>query len=86
MPDPDLRVHQQLSFICGPGTCITSYAERPERDIAAAVLEDASDWLGALRRLERRHVPPGVEAALSAAHEAAIGWVEWLDRQGAHRV
>lgn len=78
--EPDQRVHGVNSFICGDGGCVVAFHEKPERSIAGAICEDAGDWLGLLRNLERRNVPDGVMSAVETALEAVANWVDWLDR------
>lgn len=78
-------VHQQLSFVCGSGLpgCVVTFCEKPERSIGGALLEDVTDWMQALQRLEHRRVPQGVLDAASALHEALANWVDLMDRDAA---
>lgn len=71
-------------FICGSGGCDakTFSSPRPERAIAGQLLEETGAWWRAIRDLQPEHeVPLGIPAAIEAAYQASLGWVEWLDRK-----
>jgi hypothetical protein len=74
------RVYRPVQFTCHSGGCDIGFAERPEREIAGALLEETGDWFAAVKALDYTNVPPGVSEALRALHDAACGWVEWLDK------
>lgn len=77
------------SFLCvdvgtGKGQCdITYYARlREPRGLAGEVLEELTELSRALRDLPPEYpIPEGVRAAVDAAYEASVSWVELLDRK-----
>jgi len=77
---PHRLIHRPAMFTCHSGGCDVGYRERPERDVASGLLEEVGEWYRAVASLQRTNVPGGVSDALEALHEAACGWVDWLDR------
>jgi len=87
-PIPHTGVYRPHSFVCGSGVggCLTTYSQRPERQIAGMLLEEIGDWIAALRGLPpTAEIPPGVLAAGEQFHEAVARWTELVDRREARR-
>lgn len=80
---PHEGVHRAVSFTCYDGGCDIGFAEHPAPQIASALLEDTGNWLAALNQVARTDVPAGVLDALTALHDTATGWVDWLDQAAA---
>lgn len=78
--EPNPLVHRPAMFVCHSDGCDIGYRERPEREVASGLLEEIGEWFRAMEGLTRTNVPGGVSAAMRALHEAACGWVDWLDR------
>lgn len=83
--EPNHRVHRASLFICHDDGCTLGYGEAPEQIIATGLLEEIGEWYSAIKGLERRDVPTGVTDALNALHDAACGWVDWLERRDTPR-
>ncbi len=77
-PNPSVFEPHQ-THICGANICLTTvdYTARPEREIAANLLEELGDWLTALQQVQ---APPRVLFALRATHDAACWWTADLDK------
>lgn len=76
-------VFRPTMFICGNGAeeaCVV-YAVRPSAEIAAALLEETTDWQRSLDAVPAEMVPEGVSAALAALHSAVYGWNDWLTHE-----
>ena len=71
-------------FMCGTGGYDIKMLVSPRmtRLIAGDLLEQTQDWHKAISALPTDHeVPAGVADAVATAYQAALGWVEWLDRK-----
>lgn len=75
-------VYRPSMFLCGtnPADSYVLYDARPGADIAASLLEETTDWWRAIDSLPAGVVPEGVAAAMTALHDAACGWTDWLAR------
>jgi hypothetical protein len=75
-------VFRPTMFLCGvnPKDSYVVYDVRPGAEIAAALLEETTDWWRSLDALPDGIVPEGVATAMAALHEAACGWSDWLTR------
>jgi hypothetical protein len=77
---PNPSVYEPFTtFICGSGGCntTTSYQVRPDREIAGNFLEEIGSWMTAL---QREQAPPRVMLPVRAAYDAALWWVNELDK------
>jgi hypothetical protein len=83
--EPNPRIHRASMFICHENGCELGYREAPERIIASGLLEEIGEWHYALKELEHRDVPVGVTEALKVLHDAACGWMDWLERRDTPR-
>ncbi|MCX4751742.1 hypothetical protein OG455_41735 [Kitasatospora sp. NBC_01287] len=77
---PNSGVYTPRMFICGvdPTDSVVAFDARPGADIAAALLEEVTDWWQSLRTLPEGIVPGGVQQAMNSLHDAACGWSDWL--------
>lgn len=83
---PNGGVYTPRMFICGadPTDSVVVFDARPGADIAAALLEEVTDWWQSLRALPDGIVPDGLQQAMNSLHDAACGWSDWLAHTEKH--
>lgn len=77
---PNPSVYKPFNtFICGSGGCnvTTNHLAKPEREIAGNFLEEIGSRMTAL---EREQAPARVTFSVRAAYDAALWWVNELDK------